>query len=289
MQSLREALWSSEAPPGSERARERTVERAIEQVIAPERARRWQFGWVRPRAVALALCFAAVVIAATPQGRDAVSAAAELVGIGEVGGPPTRESEIGQFPAGSDQVVLATGTTADGARFEIVAYRSRERIEGTNEAAVCVNTEFPNARSDGLDSCYAGALGFDGLCCSQVVMRDSATSVPYIEGQVTRDVDAVSISYTDNSGEEREVQAVVGVITPEFAAALEIEHPSGLYMASLPDLAENAPTGYPPGPAAPIEITAFSADGEVVKTDTYPAAGELGKGSGIEHPASGPS
>jgi hypothetical protein len=209
----------------------------------------------------------------TPPGRAVAEWAAELVGVGEVGGPPTKPSEVGPFTVTGDQIVLATGQTADHVDYEIVAYKSDRTIEGAQGTTVCVNTEFPSVRSDGSGSCYAGALRYGGLCCSQVVLENRATSIPYIEGQVSPEVESVSVSYTDQAGNLREVQAVIGMITPRFASALEVEHPSGLFMTSLPDLAEYEPENADTfrGPAEPVQITAVGGDGQIIETETYDA------------------
>jgi hypothetical protein len=280
MQSLREALWSSGAPEGSAAAMERTIEIAVQRLGRPgpaptRRLRR------RSRVLAVVVGVVVALLALTPQGRDAVGAAAEqgsqLFGIGEVGGPPTKGAEVPMFSADSPKIVLATGETADGVPFEIVAYRSNRRIESpdADETTVCVNTEFPAAESDGLSGCYSGALNYGGLCCSQLLFDEEATSVPYIEGQVAPRVESVVIRYIDEARDQREAEAVIGMITPRFASTLEVEHPSGVFIASLPGLA-TADAGRFRGAVEPIEVTALTENGAVVETETYPAIRDRG-------------
>jgi hypothetical protein len=294
MQSLREALWSAEAPEGSAAAMERTVEVAVQRLgklgVSPRRTLRR-----RSRVLAVAVGVVVALLALTPQGRDAVGAAAEQgsqlligergkvedpgqssrqkrVGTAEVGGPPTKGVQIGKFVADGPKIVLATGETADGVPFEIVAYRS-DLSEAPYESTVCVNNEFLTAKSDGLSGCYYdGALNYGGLCCSQVSTTPKATSVPYIEGQIAPRVESVVVRYIDESGDQQEVEAVIGMITPQFATRLGVEHPSGLFLASLPGLATVPIGSFGHGVAEPIRITALTEKDAIVETEMYPAA-----------------
>jgi hypothetical protein len=295
MQSLREALWSSEPPEGSAAAMERTIEIAVQRLdrLGPAPRRRLRR---RSRVLAVVVGVVVALLALTPQGRDAVGAAAEqgsqlLIGdrdkvdepgrpsrqqvaTVEVGGPPTKGAEMPRFSADSPKIVLAAGQTADGVPFEIVAYRSDRgyksvRQEGTS---VCVNTEFPTVDSDGFSSCYSGALNYGGLCCSQVSTTPRETSVPYIEGQIAPGVESVVVRYVDEAGDQREVEAVIGMITPQFASRLGVEHPSGVFIASLPGLATVAIGSFGRGVAEPIRVTALTNKGAIVETEMYPAA-----------------
>jgi hypothetical protein len=294
VQSLREALWSSEAPEGSAAAMERAVEIAVQRVDSPGpaamlRSRR------RSRVLAMIVGVVVALLALTPQGRDAVGAAAEQgsqlllgerekvddpgqrgrqqrVGTVEVGGPPTKGVQIGKFSAAGPKIVLATGETADGVPHEIVAYRS-DVSEAPYESTVCVNNEFPTAKSDGLSGCYYdGALNHGGLCCSQVSTTPRATSVPFIEGQIAPRVDSVVVRYIDEGGDRREVEAVIGMITPQFASRLGVGHPSGVFVASLPGLATVPIGSFGRGVAKPIRVTALTDKGATVETEMYPAA-----------------
>jgi hypothetical protein len=294
MQSLHEALWSSEAPKGSAAAMERTIEIAVQRLdrpgLAPTRMLRR-----RSRVLAMVAGVVVALLALTPQGRDAVGAAAEQgsqlflgerdkvddpgkrsrqkrVGTVEVGGPPTKGVQIGKFSADGPKIVLATGETADGVPYEIVAYRS-DVSEAPYESTVCVNNEFPTAKSDGLSGCYYdGALNYGGLCCSQVSTTPKATSVPFIEGQIAPRVESVVVRYIDEPGDQRDVEAVIGMITPQFATRLGVEHPSGLFFASLPGLATVPIGSFGRGVAEPIRITALKDKGAIVETEMYPAA-----------------
>jgi len=206
----------------------------------------------------------AILLVATPPGREAISRAAKLIGIGEVGGPPTEPTEVGSFESATDHIVLATGQTADDVPFEIVAYRSDVPIQGTEDATVCANIEFPGTVDD-TQGCYSGALRFGDICCPILQINSPATAVPYVEGQVNPRVDGVSVTYVDTSGRARTVDAVVGEITPAFAARLDVEHPIGIFIASLPDLAvEDLDPGVPgpKGAAETIELRTFGADGQ---------------------------
>jgi hypothetical protein len=253
-------LASSEAPDA-------LIERArAESTTLRQRTCAGKQKWVALAAGILALILAASF---TPPGRAATEWVGDLVGVGDVGGPPTRPSEVRDFGPASDQIVLATGETADGVAFEIVAFRSDKQIVEREEQTVCVNVEFPGRQSDPAGSCYAGALRYGALCCSGVIFKDAASSVPRIEGEVHPDVDRVVISYVDESGAVQSVDATVGMITPEFAERLNIDHPSGLFIASLPGLAEQRglPTPLQGSVAHPIEVTAFGAEGQELETE----------------------
>lgn len=266
MSVLGDVFTEIEVPASSE-ALERTVSRLTGEGAAVTGRRPRLIS--RRIAIGLAVLLFAAFLAATPAGRSAVGWAADLVGIGEVGGPPTRISEVGTFDPASDQIVLATGQTADRVPFEIVAFRSDRSLEGTDGPFVCVNAEFPTLKSDRPGSCYSGALRYGAVCCSGLTLRDQASSVPRVEGEVSPDVDRVEISYVDTEGDSREVDAVVGMITPEFAKRLGVDNPSGLFLASLPDLAEQPSLPEPlEGPAHPIEVVTYGAGGQQLEAET---------------------
>lgn len=106
---------------------------------------------LRPAWLVPAVLVAMVGLAFTPPGRTLTGEVGELVGIGEVGGPPTQPSKVGDFDPATGQVILAVGEAADGAQFEIVAYRAKQD-------ATCVNVEFLDAPPDRAGVCYSGAL-----------------------------------------------------------------------------------------------------------------------------------
>src|ERR671910_640933 len=94
-------------------------------------------------------------------GRDTDARAArawvgELVGIGDVGGPPTQEKH-GGFMLADTAVVIDNGEAPDGSRYEWVAYRCHIRAEdgvGTDFKGIGVSLEWPGVRRhEGGGSC----------------------------------------------------------------------------------------------------------------------------------------
>ena len=220
------------------------------------------------RWIAVPILVAAVTgFAFTAPGRAVTDDLAELVGIGEVGGAPTQPSEVGDFDPASDQIVLATGTTANGDPYEIVAFRSNRLIKEGSDS-ICVNVEFLERASGRAGSCYAGALNYGGMCCAGVTAKDEPGFVPEVVGQIRPGISRVQVEYVDEAGETKSAEADIGMITPEFAERLEVDHPSGLFIASLPGLATETVEPYPPGPADPVTVSVFDESGERVETET---------------------
>lgn len=273
MSELGEVLRQLPLPDSGPR-RERAVMAARAASTRTATSRAWL---PRGRRMRLALAtVAAVAVLATPPGQAAVKWAADVVGVGEVGGPPTEPSKVGDFTPASGQIVLASGTTADGVPFEIVAFRSDMQIANHAEPSVCVNAEFPGSGGDGSGGCYSGALRYGAVCCSYTVLHDKYSSVPRVEGQVSPEVSQVEVTYVDTEGNPRQVDATVGMITPRFAEKLKIDHPSGLFLASLPDLAVQ--TGIEPlegYPAQPVKVSTYDEDGTLLESESIqPASGK---------------
>jgi hypothetical protein len=111
----------SELPvPRAEQARERTVGAARAQAAAGELPRRPRAG---RRRLLTAAAAGLVLVAAllTPPGRTASGWVGELVGVGEVGGPPTHDARGFGGPR-DNAIVINNGTSPDGSRYEWVAY-----------------------------------------------------------------------------------------------------------------------------------------------------------------------
>jgi len=213
-------------------------------------------------------------LAFTAPGRAVTSDLAGLIGIGEVGGEPTQPSEVGNFDSASEQIVLAEGTTANRDPFEIVAFRSDEPVSPGSDT-ICVNVEFPERPPGSYGrSCYAGALNYGGLCCSGVTTKHDPTFVPEAQGEVRPGISRVEITYFTEEAERRTVEAEIGMITPDFAERLDVDHPSGRFFASLPGLATTTREFDPPGPADEIDVSAFDAQGTLVERETIRPVGE---------------
>jgi hypothetical protein len=267
MSELGERLRDLEIPDASG-ARSATTEKAAELAILAT-PRRGRLRRMRPAFIAAAAVAAVGGFALTPPGQAVTDEIGELVGIAEVGGPPTESSQVGNFDPASGQIVLATGATSDDVPFEIVAYRSDRSISGRQDSTICVNVEFPTVNAQQVESCYAGALRYGGVCCSSLVHRDDASTVPRVVGEVRPGVERVQATYVASDGTERSVEATIGMITPEFAERLAVEHPSGKFIASLPDLAEQPDLPEPlQGPASPVTIEVFDSSGDLIETET---------------------
>jgi hypothetical protein len=129
--------------PGSEAGHKRAITMAraavIEASASAPPARKLNLQGPKLR-LALAMLLLALAVA-TPSGRTAISWAASLVGIGDVGGPPSIPQEFPSAPAAGDQVVVANGTAPDGTDYEIVAYESRN-------AGTCYRVDYPEQHAD---------------------------------------------------------------------------------------------------------------------------------------------
>jgi hypothetical protein len=232
MNELREALWESPAPDGSELARERTVAAVVAQLRDAER-RSWRnFRMRTATVVGVALTALAV---ATPQGRDAVTWAAELVGIGEVGGPPTSEQRPSSVVPDSEQIVIGTGRAPDGTPFEIVAYRTDKAVAGEpQDGTTCVFVDFPKGGDRGGGSCGDDILPADGhLQVTQVTdaKAGQGPGSPYVVGYVSPQVENVRL---EGDGLPGPAKAHVAFVTRPFRHRIGADREVGGFVAFLP-------------------------------------------------------
>jgi hypothetical protein len=122
--ALRERLREIPAPQAVQ-ARERAVAEARAEIEARVQAERpARTGWVRERPLLglAAAVLLVLVVLLTPPGRAASAWVGDLVGIGDVGGPPSQKKQ-GNFIKPGTAVVINNGTAPDGSRYEWVAYR----------------------------------------------------------------------------------------------------------------------------------------------------------------------
>jgi hypothetical protein len=145
-----EKLLREIATPEAPEARERAVAEARAEAAARSPVARAGRAGVR---LLVGLAAAAVLVAVvllTPPGRAASAWVGELVGIGEVGGSPTREQR--GFEA-SEAVVIDNGRAPDGSRYEWVAYKCEVdmRDEGLPERfqGIGVSFEWPGVQGPG--------------------------------------------------------------------------------------------------------------------------------------------
>jgi hypothetical protein len=109
----------------------REFDRVIEREPAQRRALPWS--GTRKLAVVCAVALLAFTLL-TPPGREAAAWVGDVVGIGEVGGPPTEDVHGLQEPdAQHDPVVTDNGRSPDGTRYEWVAYRCEVDLRGEGQ------------------------------------------------------------------------------------------------------------------------------------------------------------
>lgn len=156
----------------------------------------------------------------TPAGQALTSWAGRLVGVGDVGGPPTREQRDQGAPVESS-VILATGRAPDGARYEFVVDRfptgmgprapSGQGVDGPDGETFkwCLGLEFPDvvprgiggfcgpelppAQRDGIVRPFGGLNAYPGV-----------TEHLVLSGFAEPEVSRVRVSYRDQDGEHRE-------------------------------------------------------------------------------------
>jgi hypothetical protein len=256
---LRDALWASEAPPRSRQACDATVRlahaAAVTSAPSPARFRHW--GW---RVASLGACVMAL-LAATPQGRDAASWAGELVGIGEVGGPPA--SEIGDdFEPSRGPIVFATGTAPNGEPFELFAYRTADIGTGDPvKAGTCVATRAPGTEDGTGTTCFSqGPTEREVRIYELSFARGSDLGV--LSGEVNLAADAVTVDYADEGGQRRTLDATVADLSGELGERIAIPNPTSFFVAFLPgvtDIDDICSYG--------ITVTATDGEGGLIGTD----------------------
>jgi hypothetical protein len=170
----------------------------------------------RPRlvAIAAAVAIAAVLVAATPQGRSAASAAARLVGIGDEPSQPFSFSALGDSREASN--VIAVGESPNGTPFELATTTSYEQGQEPN-GTTCIYLSYPTLEKAGSHAtCLTaaalraihrsyldpfGAIGPAGL---------GSDSDLLVSGSAAPRVRSIEITYADEAGDEHTVTPVIG-------------------------------------------------------------------------------
>jgi hypothetical protein len=258
--------------PASSPAQERAVMAARGAFAPPDSSKPWL---PRSRRVRVALAGVAVAaLLATPPGQAAVRWAADVVGVGEVGGPPTLEEDSQTTPPSGEAIVFQTGTAPGGERFEIVAYRSNDvhlpgvdpNTEGQLEPAICVRTRFPEAPTNGGDGfCYGGAPTEDGVRLGSLSVLDQgsgAAAFATLEGEANDRTRSVEVSYRDDAGEAHQVSASVAVLGGPLGERIGVIHPTAYFVAFLPGVSDLARIS-----SYEISAVGYDADGNQVGSD----------------------
>jgi len=208
-------------------ARPEAVERTADlaaQAVARQQTRR------RPARLkwALALGAVALLVAATPPGRSAVSSAAELVGIG---GPPTKG--IPGADAGAEAVV-GLGETPNGTAYEVVAGAR----PGSNETCV---------RLDLLDVDQPSSLHCLTADARRSLARDKirplaelgspalGTDRLMVHGAASHEADRVEVTYEPEAGERVSYPVEVFRLEAPVVDELGAPRPVNYLVAFLPD------------------------------------------------------
>lgn len=309
MNALCEALWASSAPEGAEAARERTVAAAIAQMpreASPPPVRR--LAGHRRLAVAAAAIIAGLFLALTPPGRDAVTWAAELVGIGEpssVQEPDLRDPRLSEIQTRvGDALVANSGQLLSGERFEIVAWAAVERElrnapvpidprtgkpvdvpreHGAGEVVSCLGVVYPEVGKQEtgkwcLDNALDSPIHVFGMGPDRN-LPSYGPDAPYVVIGVTEpDVASVEVTYEGAEGKGVSDQAVLGRLDGELLERVGGGRPFGFFVASIPyDGAEKVGFGELPDSHSlkTLVVTAYDARGQELGRDLA--------GAGYEH------
>jgi hypothetical protein len=241
---LEKLLRDLPAPTATE-ARERTVAAARAEVA----------GWTAParpasgrRRRTLVVALGAVLLAGllfTPPGREASGWVGQLVGIGEVGGPPTLEEHGWEWT--SRGVVFANGRAPDGTRYEWVVYDCKvdhrdmgmpEHFKGFGMAL-----EWPDAKGrEGGGSCEEaeGAPARDhdlgGMHVQIVPSQFKGVAEPdlSVSGTTGTRVHRVRVVYTDTKGQEHDLDVDFERVPAELRERVGRNTPGGTFMAFVP-------------------------------------------------------
>jgi hypothetical protein len=231
--------------PSSAQAREQTVAEARGEIAeratgdAPTRDR-------RPRLLSLAAAvLLVIVILLTPPGRAASAWVGELVGIGDVGGPPTQERR-GGFAEADSAVVIDNGVAPDGSRYEWVAYECNVDLTdeglGTKFSGIGVSLDWPGVKGhEGGGTCEElhgrprpGVFNQHGVHVLPSQMKGVAEPDLVISGVTGPEVRRVSVIYRDGEGKEHELPVDFARVEGKLREIASRPEPLGTFVAFLP-------------------------------------------------------
>jgi hypothetical protein len=240
---LKERLREIPTPPAAQ-AREQAVAEARAEIAArrgqgPESASSW-----RPRLLSFAaVALLVVVVLLTPPGRAASAWVGDLVGIGDVGGPPTREDHRG-FVKPRTAVVIDNGSAPDGTRYEWIAYQCKEGDEGFGPRfeGIGITLDWPGVKGhEGGGFCeeLAGrpqppVFGSHGVHVLPSQTDGVAEPDLVIEGTTGPDVYEVRVIYRDGQGREHELPVDFARVEGKLREVASRPEPLGTFVAFLP-------------------------------------------------------
>jgi hypothetical protein len=242
---LKERL--SEIPtPQAVRARERAVAEARAEIAVREQPSESAPSGP-PRMLSLAgVALLAIVVLLTPPGRAASAWVGDLVGIGDVGGPPTEEK--GGFVKPSTAVVIDNGVAPDGTRYEWVAYQCREgdQAAGPTFEGIGVSLDWPGVKgrdSGGFCEELEGrprppVFSTHGVHVLPSQMEGVAEPDLVISGSTGPEVHDIRVIYRDGEGRERELPVDFARVEGKLREVASRPEALGTFVAFLPgDLA----------------------------------------------------
>lgn len=257
MSELGDVLNRLEMPDARE-ARESTADALVARFGAEPRSRatsRRKFAWAGACAALLVVAF----LALTPPGRSAVSWAAELLGIGDVGGPPTLDDRPDNAAPAGAQVVIGNGTDPAGDRFEVVAFTQGGKADDAN---TCAFLDFPGRSA-------AGGKASAGACLDgpepQGALQLVSTSfpeddaAPYVLGFT-----GPAASRVELEADGKPAETSLFELSGDLQASVGAPKPLGVFVAFLPRQVTQAP-----GPA--LDATSFDEAGDILATVSQPA------------------
>lgn len=230
------------ATPHAVQAREQAVAEARAEIAAREqRSESAPSG--RPRMLSLAaVALLAIVVLLTPPGRAASAWVGDLVGIGDVGGPPTEEKQ-GGFVKPSTAVVIDNGVAPDGTRYEWVAYQCREGDQtfGPKFEGIGVSLDWPGVNDEGGGFCEelegrprSPVFSSHGVHVLPSQMEGVAEPDLVISGSTGPDVHDIRVIYRDGEGRERELPVDFARVEGKLREVASRPEALGTFVAFLP-------------------------------------------------------
>jgi hypothetical protein len=212
----------------------------------------------------------------TPPGRAIADGVAGLVGIGDA--PTVDHSANGPIRPTSDQVVIGTGTTPDGVRFEIVAFEGRPS-EGHQQQMkagswTCVALDWPDrGPSAGSSTCMNGPQRDPLPTPSATVPEPFSSYGPgvalSIQGLTGPAVDEVELTYETSTGKRVQAPLTLARLDDDLAQQAGTRQQFGFFVAFMPaDVVGR--DGFGADVMKTIELTVY-ANGQVVKELDYGA------------------
>jgi hypothetical protein len=212
----------------------------------------------------------------TPPGAAVADWVGRLVGIGQVGGPPTLHyrmptvrvpgMRIGQH---SRRIVIATRKAPDGTPFELTTFKGAR-------GARCITVDLPgrgtasvrcSQRSLGQATIQTGSAGYVlvwvGGGKGAYVNKSPQTAQPltWVTGRISPQVAAVALRYQDTSGAERTSQAFATQIRGRLLHLIGARNPFGVFAGFLP---QNVSA------VGKVEAVAYDGQGSVIGQSPAP-------------------